>query len=36
MPHMNEQKGNSKIGSTLKGIGPAYTDKTGTEWFKGR
>ena len=24
----NEQaKGNSKIGSTLKGIGPAYTDK---------
>jgi adenylosuccinate synthase len=22
-------KGNSKIGSTLKGIGPAYTDKTG-------
>jgi adenylosuccinate synthase len=22
------QKGNSKIGSTLKGIGPAYTDKT--------
>lgn len=22
-----EQKGNSKIGSTLKGIGPAYTDK---------
>jgi adenylosuccinate synthase len=24
-----QQKGNSKIGSTLKGIGPAYTDKTG-------
>jgi adenylosuccinate synthase len=23
------QKGNSKIGSTLKGIGPAYTDKAG-------
>jgi adenylosuccinate synthase len=23
------QKGKSKIGSTLKGIGPAYTDKTG-------
>jgi adenylosuccinate synthase len=23
------QKGNTKIGSTLKGIGPAYTDKTG-------
>ena len=23
------KKGNSKIGSTLKGIGPAYTDKTG-------
>lgn len=23
-----KQKGNSKIGSTLKGIGPAYTDKT--------
>ena len=22
------QKGNTKIGSTLKGIGPAYTDKT--------
>jgi len=24
-----QQKGNTKIGSTLKGIGPAYTDKTG-------
>ena len=24
-----KKKGNSKIGSTLKGIGPAYTDKTG-------
>jgi len=24
-----QQKGYSKIGSTLKGIGPAYTDKTG-------
>ena len=23
------RKGNSKIGSTLKGVGPAYTDKTG-------
>ena len=23
------QKGNTKIGSTLKGIGPAYTDKAG-------
>ncbi|MBI4645281.1 MAG: adenylosuccinate synthase [Bacteroidia bacterium] len=23
------QKGNAKIGSTLKGIGPSYTDKTG-------
>jgi adenylosuccinate synthase len=23
------QKGDSKIGSTLKGIGPAYMDKTG-------
>ena len=29
MDAANEQaKGNSKIGSTLKGIGPAYTDKT--------
>jgi adenylosuccinate synthase len=24
-----QMKGNNKIGSTLKGIGPAYTDKTG-------
>jgi len=24
-----QHKGNTKIGSTLKGIGPAYTDKTG-------
>ena len=24
-----KDKGNAKIGSTLKGIGPAYTDKTG-------
>ncbi len=27
-------KGNSKIGSTLKGIGPAYTDKTGREGLR--
>jgi len=26
---MEASKGNSKIGSTLKGIGPAYTDKVG-------
>lgn len=27
-------KGSSKIGSTLKGIGPAYTDKTGREGIR--
>lgn len=27
-------KGTSKIGSTLKGIGPAYTDKTGREGLR--
>lgn len=27
-------KGKSKIGSTLKGIGPAYTDKTGREGLR--
>jgi adenylosuccinate synthase len=27
-------KGNDKIGSTLKGIGPAYTDKTGREGLR--
>ncbi len=27
-------KGNGKIGSTLKGIGPAYTDKTGREGLR--
>jgi adenylosuccinate synthase len=26
---LEEKKGTSKIGSTLKGIGPAYTDKSG-------
>ena len=26
---LEEKKGNQKIGSTLKGIGPAYTDKSG-------
>lgn len=26
---LEKHKGNAKIGSTLKGIGPAYTDKTG-------
>ena len=29
MQHLKHQKGKKKIGSTLKGIGPAYMDKTG-------
>ena len=29
-------KGKSKIGSTLKGIGPTYMDKTGTKRTAGR
>ncbi len=31
---MEEAKGDSKIGSTLKGIGPAYTDKIGRQALK--
>ena len=30
---LEKAKGNSKIGSTLKGIGPTYTDKTGRNGF---
>ena len=29
MPLLKHQKGKQKIGSTLKGIGPTYMDKTG-------
>jgi len=31
---LEEQKGEQKIGSTLKGIGPAYTDKTARNGFR--
>jgi adenylosuccinate synthase len=31
---LEASKGNEKIGSTLKGIGPAYTDKTGREGLR--
>jgi adenylosuccinate synthase len=31
---MEEQKGNKKIGSTLKGIGPTYTDKVARNGFR--
>ena len=28
-----ERKGANKIGTTIKGIGPAYMDKVGTYWY---
>ena len=31
---LEEQKGNQKIGATLKGIGPTYTDKTARNGFR--
>jgi adenylosuccinate synthase len=31
---LEEQKGNQKIGSTLKGIGPAYTDKVARNGYR--
>ena len=34
MPHLGPQKTISKIGSTLKGIGPTYMDKTGRNVFE--
>jgi adenylosuccinate synthase len=31
---LEEQKGNQKVGSTLKGIGPTYTDKVARDGFR--
>jgi adenylosuccinate synthase len=34
MPHRKHAKGDTKIGSTLKGIGPTYRDKIGREGLR--